>query len=143
MKLFKIIILTIILTLFTWVDVSFAIGKGGFTYEQRGYFFGDATVPFEAMDITREKMPSYRVYLNKEEIKERDIKIKDLKRGESYRTNFFKFIEWGDAGINKACEDGFIRKIHFIEIEREKISIPFLPFIPIYLNRYVTVVYGE
>jgi len=66
----------------------------------------------------------------------------NLKKGTSSRTNVLGLVECGDAGILKAAKDGKITKIHYVEVNKEKLFIP-LGFIPIYFDRYITNVYGE
>lgn len=65
-----------------------------------------------------------------------------LKKGVSFRTNYMRIVEVGDAGIYKAAKSGKISKIHYVEYKKEKIYLP-TPFIPIYFDRFVTIVYGE
>ncbi|MEI7474636.1 MAG: TRL domain-containing protein [bacterium] len=127
----------------TIFGINPAFAKGGFSYHQRGYFFGNATMPLEAAYTEGEQLPKDKLVPTSTEARENKITIENLKNGEAERTNIFHIIEWGDAGVKAACEDGHIRKVHFVEIKKQKISIPFLPFIPIYIDKYITVVYGE
>lgn len=66
----------------------------------------------------------------------------EFKKGTSSRTNVLGLVEWGDAGIYKAAKDGKIKKIYYVEVNREKLYVP-MGFIPVYFNRFITTVYGE
>lgn len=124
-------------------SVNPVLAKEGFSYSPKGYFFGKTTTPFDVSGFNNQEIPIGRLLMLSEGEKEKITTLENLKRGESKRINLFKMVEWGDAGIRAACMDGDIRKIHYIEVKKDKISIPFLPFLPFYLNTFVTVIYGE
>lgn len=134
-------LLCLVLTLTFLINPVLA--KTGFSQNQKGYFFGKTTMPFEIVEVSNKEIPLGRLLFLSEGEKQKITMLDNLKRGESKRVNLMKIFEWGDAGIMAACNDGQIRKIHFIEVKKDKISIPFLPFLPLYLNTYATVVYGE
>lgn len=58
-----------------------------------------------------------------------------LKVGESSSKTYLYMVEVGDAGINKACQEGGIQRIHAIDVRVQSYFV--------FFRRLTTYVYGE
>lgn len=71
------------------------------------------------------------------------IDISKLKRGEAKSRNWFGLVEKGSSGINEAMKDGNITKVYFVDSKVDKVNVPYIFFLPIYIKQKTTIVYGE
>ncbi|MFM7389579.1 MAG: TRL domain-containing protein [Vampirovibrionales bacterium] len=58
-----------------------------------------------------------------------------LKQGRSQSMNYLYLVEIGDAGINKACQQGGVQRVHAIDVHIKSVFI--------FFKRVTTIVYGE
>lgn len=117
-----------------------AVGAG-YRYLDGGYFYSDVKIPLDAAKRINQN-DSKNVVPVSYETKNTQVNKKNLKFGEAMATNVLGLVEWGDASINQAAKNGKIKKIHYVEVNKEKLFVP-LVFVPVYFSRYITVVYGE
>ncbi len=139
MKKSLLIMLILICCILTGINQTQA-KSWGYKYKNSGYLFSNATMPHDvakAINFTEDNIVPVS-----NESKEGIVKYETLKKGTSSRINILKLVEIGDAGILKAAKEGEIKKIHYIEVKRQKVYAP-TPWLPIYFNRFITNVYGE
>lgn len=126
------ILLLILVTLFFPSSQAFAEGYGGgYKYIDGGWIYTNSVIPLSA---AKQKEGGF--------VNASNIELSRLKMGKSYKTNILGLVEIGDAGIKTAAKNGNITKIHYTEVNKHKVYIPLL-FVPIYVDRLETVVYGE
>jgi hypothetical protein len=113
----------------------------GYQYIDGAGLYSDVVLPLDASKAGNSEDSEKSFVSVKNTIPETTDLI-GLKKGTSSRTNILGLVEWGDAGVYTAAKDGKIKKIHYIEVNREKLYVP-MGFIPIYFNRFITTVYGE
>jgi hypothetical protein len=92
--------------------------------------FQNVTIPLDAGKIAISK-----------EAKENLVNPYDMKVGESASRNILYLVDIGDSSIKSAAEKAGITKIHFVEVVNQSVFIPLL-FIPVYVSKHVTKVYG-
>lgn len=110
----------------------FAEGFGsGYRYYDGGFIYTNATLPLSAKKRNEENFVNIS-----------NINLSSLKQGKSSKTNILGLVEVGDAGIMAAAKNGGIEKIHYVETNKHKVYVPLL-FIPIYVDKLETTVYGE
>lgn len=68
--------------------------------------------------------------------------IEGLKYGEASTNNILGIVETGDRGIQSAARNGGIKRIHYVDTKVSKVYIP-IGFIPVYVKKTTTMVYGE
>ena len=140
-KTFKFLIIFIsIFSCFFFYTKTYAAKVGGYRYIDSAFLYSDTTLPQSvAKDINNEENKIIPV---SDTAKQKKLDYRALKSGKSSRTNILGLVEYGDAGILKAAKNGRIKKVHYVEVTREKLYVP-LGFIPVYFNRFITTVYGE
>jgi len=117
----------------------------GYQYPNDVSIYSDVKMPMvtgKSINLYEQKNVRGKIIPISRAAKTNKLDITTLKKGTSSRTNYMYLVEVGDAGILKAAKNGNITKIHFIEMEREKLYVP-MGFIPIYFDRFITTVYGE
>lgn len=124
--MFKKLVLLLSLSLF---QSAFAIGMDYSRYYDCGLIYSNSSFP-----------QSVATAINNSE---KEVDISKLKRGESKYRNWFKFVEKGDAGIDKAMKNGNITKVHFVDVKVKKVYVPYFLFLPIFIKQKTTIVYGE
>lgn len=128
--------------LFYLANPVHAIGFGaGYRYLDSGYFYSDVMIPLDAAKAVNMEDRNNVVPVS-HEAKNKQTDKTHLKVGEATATNILGLVEWGDAGVNKAAKNGKITKIHYVQVNKEKLFIPMV-FVPVYFKRYITTVYGE
>lgn len=128
----------------TFIIPAFAsVGIGGYRYIEGGSFYNSVDIPLDAAkEGSKEEITESNdniVNVSNEQLPEF---VKHLSVGESSKTNILGLIDIGDAGVYRAAKNGGIKKIHYVQVKKEKVYIPFI-FIPIYFTKLVTNVYGE
>ena len=68
--------------------------------------------------------------------------LTNLQSGKSTSHNYFKIVEVGDAGINKAIRQGNLKRVSIVMTRVHKINIP-ISILPLYYKDVKTVVYGN
>ena len=124
--------LFIVLAFLFVIPPSFAEGfGGGYKYYDGGFIYTNATLPLSAKKRNEENFVNVS-----------NVNLSSLKQGKSSKTNILGLVEVGDAGIMAAAKNGGIEKIHYVETNKHKVYVPLL-FIPIYVDKLETTVYGE
>ena len=95
-------------------------------YYDKGFVVSESTFP---VDVANKNT------------KQADFRL--LKKGISTTRNYFGIVEVGDASITEAIKNGNIKSVYYIDNSVEKVNIPFLFFLPIYIKEKRTIVYGE
>jgi hypothetical protein len=123
--------LVILIALIFSTNSSFA-SIGGSKVHGSDYpvLFQNITVPVDAG-----KIPISR------EAKDNMVSIYNMKKGEAVSSNILFLVHTGDSSIRNAAEKAGIRKIHFVEVKKMSVFVPLL-FIPIYVSKFKTIVYG-
>ena len=104
----------------------------GYKYVDGGGFYTDINLPYitgNSINLYEQKDVRGKIIPISRAANESKLNIETLKRGTSSRTNYMFVVEVGDAGILKAAKNGGITKIHFVEVNKEKLYVPFI-FIP-------------
>lgn len=124
--------LVILIALIFSTNSSYAssIGGGKVNGSIVPVLFQNITVPVDAG-----KVPISR------EAKNNLVSIYDMKKGEAVSSNILYLVHTGDSSIRNAAEKAGITKIHFVEVKKMSVFVPLL-FIPIYVSKYKTIVYG-
>ncbi len=119
-------------TLLLFNTQAFAEGFGsGYNYTDGGLIYTNVTLPLSASKFKENNIVNVS-----------NLNYSSLRQGKSSKINILKLVEIGDAGIMAAAKDGNIKKIHYVETKKQKVYVPLL-FIPIYVDKLETTVYGE
>lgn len=97
-------------------------------YFDNGYIYSDSCYP---QNVTKNSDDNTTLPLKN-----------TLKHGEASTNNILGIIETGDRSIKQATQNGEIKKIHYIDTKVSKVYLP-LGFIPFYVKKTTTIVYGE
>jgi hypothetical protein len=99
----------------------------GYKYQDRGYFYTNVDIPVDTFKAAA-NLAGVEAY--------------ELKSGTSTSTNILGLVETGNAGVYEAAKNGGISNIHYVDMKKEKIFIPLI-FLPVYVSKTITTVYGE
>lgn len=84
--------------------------------EAMGLFYSDVTYPITATGVQTDN-------------------AQPIKKGQSSSSNVLFLVEWGNAGINEAAQNGCIRKIAYIDVHERTYFI--------FWRKVTVTVYGE
>lgn len=124
--------------LFALSNTVFA-ADAGYQYPDSGLIYSYVTVPG---DLPKAQYNQNEIVPFSQDAVDGKVDIKNLKEGSATTANILGLVSLGNAGIYKAAKNGHINTIHYVEHINEKVIVPIV-FIPIYVKRHITVVYGE
>lgn len=111
----------------------------GYQYPDSGLIYSYVTVPG---DLPKAQYNQNEIVPFSQDAVNGKVDIKKLKEGKASTANILGLVSIGDAGIYKAAKNGQINTIHYVEHINEKVYIPII-FVPLYVKRHITIVYGE